>query len=315
MGIKDDVSGDYMSDNEHFADAFNHYIYGGEKVIKPEDLTPANTSEIAIIKGLEKLITTKRTRDVFKHVNIKQGDTATYVLLGIENQSLIHYAMPVKNLLYDALNYTEQVRNEEKELKKNGKKMDSAEYLSGFLKDSKIYPVITLVLNWSNKRWNGPRKLSDMFSDIDPRILEHINDYELKILDPHDIEDFSKFSTMLGDVLEFIKYQDDEEYLERTLKEKGEDWTLDIDSVNAINTFTDAKISIKEAEEGFVKMCRATEVYVERGIEKGIEKGTDTINTLNQILIEAGRMDDLKRATSDKEYQNKLIAELINKEN
>ena len=58
-------------------------------------------------------------------------------------------------------------------------------------------------------------------------------------------------------------------------------------------------------------MCRATEVYVERGIEKG----TDTINTLNQILIEAGRMDDLKRATSDKEYQNKLIAELINKEN
>ena len=58
-------------------------------------------------------------------------------------------------------------------------------------------------------------------------------------------------------------------------------------------------------------MCRATEVYVERGIEKG----ADTINTLNQILIELGRMDDLKRATSDKEYQNKLIAELITKEN
>ncbi len=47
--------------------------------------------------------------------------------------------------------------------------------------------------------------------------MEHVNDYELMILDPHDIEDFSKFRTMLGDVLEFIKYQDDEGYFERVL--------------------------------------------------------------------------------------------------
>ena len=50
-----------------------------------------------------------------------------------------------------------------------------------------------------------------------------------------------------------------------------------------------------------------------RGMEVGIEKGSDTINSLNQMLIESGRMDDLKRATSDKEYQKKLIAEMINK--
>lgn len=36
MGNKDIVSGDYMADNEHFADAFNYFIYDGEKVIKPE---------------------------------------------------------------------------------------------------------------------------------------------------------------------------------------------------------------------------------------------------------------------------------------
>ena len=34
---------------------------------------------------------------------------ATFLLLGIENQSEIHYAMPVKNLIYDALNYGQQV--------------------------------------------------------------------------------------------------------------------------------------------------------------------------------------------------------------
>ena len=45
LSNKDTISHDYMSDNEHFADAFNYYIYGGEKVIKPEDLTPVNAVE------------------------------------------------------------------------------------------------------------------------------------------------------------------------------------------------------------------------------------------------------------------------------
>ncbi len=56
-----------------------------------------------------------------------------------------------------------------------------------------------------------------------------------------------------------------------------------------------------------MKMCRATEAI----LEQGIEQGTNVVNQLNQILIDAGRLDDLKRATKDKEYQNKLIEELI----
>jgi len=112
-------------------------------------------------------------------------------------------------------------------------------------------------------------------------------------------------------VLEFIKYQNDEGYFQRALREKGEDWELDIDSINVINTFTDAKIAITGEKEETMNMCRATEVILEQGIEQGIEQGTNVVNRLNQILIDAGRLDDLKRATKDKEYQNKLIEELI----
>ena len=303
MGNKDIVSGDYMADNEHFADAFNYFIYDGEKVIKPENLSAAEAVKTAIVNKLDKIITTKKTRDVIKTLNVKQGDNITYVLLGIENQSEIHYAMAVRNLLYDALNYADQVSETEKELRKTGKKTGDAEFLSGFTKDSRIYPVITLVINWSDKRWDGPRKLSDMFEKTDSRILKFVNDYELKIIDPHDIKDFGKFHTMLGDVLEFIKYQNDDGYFQRALKKKGKDWELDIDSINVINTFTDAKIAITGEKEGTMKMCRATEVWV--------EKGENNVNRLNQILIDAGRLDDLKRATKDKEYQDKLIKELV----
>ncbi len=53
-------------------------------------------------------------------------------------------------------------------------------------------------------------------------------------------------------------------------------------------------------------MCRATEVFV--------EKGADSVNQLNEILIESGRLDDLKQATKDKKYQKKLMEELLPKE-
>ena len=122
--------------------------YGGEKVIKAEDLVAADTAETAVIDKLEKIITTKKTRDVIKHLSIKREGKITYAILGVENQSLINYAMPVRNLIYDALSYGAQVYEEEKALKQSKKKLDSAEYLSGFGKDSKIYPVITLVINW-----------------------------------------------------------------------------------------------------------------------------------------------------------------------
>ena len=39
---------------------------------------------------------------------MNDGKTA-FLILGIENQSEVHYAMPVKKLIYDALNYGQQV--------------------------------------------------------------------------------------------------------------------------------------------------------------------------------------------------------------
>lgn len=40
--------------------------------------------------------------------------------------------------------------------------------------------------------------------------------------------------------------------------------------------------------------------------------GEERINTLNNILINAGRIEDLKRATTDKKFQEQLIDELLN---
>ena len=50
---------------------------------------------------------------------------------------------------------------------------------------------------------------------------------------------------------------------------------------------------------------------IEKGIEQGIEKGIDKINRLHDILIEQNRLDDLKRAIKDKEFEKSLMKELL----
>lgn len=59
----------------------------------------------------------------------------------------IHYAMPVRNMIYDALQYGKQVADTAANHRKNDKsfrKRTSGEYLSGFYKEDVLKPVVTL---------------------------------------------------------------------------------------------------------------------------------------------------------------------------
>ena len=47
----------------------------------------------------------QKYRDVFKILCAMEDEKAVYLLLGVENQSNVHYAMPVKNMVYDSLEY------------------------------------------------------------------------------------------------------------------------------------------------------------------------------------------------------------------
>lgn len=105
MGAKDTKAKQFLSNNERFADLFNYYLFDGRQVIKPEDLEERDTAEVLSLYGRNKREMQKQKwRDLLKQAIIKATDTAVSVLLGIENQSDIHYAMPVKNIIYDGMN-------------------------------------------------------------------------------------------------------------------------------------------------------------------------------------------------------------------
>ena len=66
----------------------------------------------------------------------------------------------------------------------------------------------------------------------------------------------------------------------------------------------------KAVEEGIEKgMEKGMEKGIEQGIQKGLEQGKNHLALLIGRLLEAGRMDDLKRVSYDEVYREKLLKE------
>ena len=186
MGVPDTVTYEYMKRNEVFADAFNFLLYNGEKIIDHSELKELDAKTIAYIfnesKGKKADRAIQKFRDIFKQAIIKQDNKATYVLLGIEKKTDIHYAMPIRNMVYDALSYSEQVSAIEHHNRDN--KLTGKQFLSGFLKSDKLLPVITLVVYFGPKKWDGPLTLHEMLDTKDDVVLKYTQNYRINLIEP-----------------------------------------------------------------------------------------------------------------------------------
>ena len=269
MGKRDDLTKDYMLDNERFADVFNYLIYDGRQVITKDDLIEKDPTELTVFSNGKDIFSRQKMRDVLKQCVVKTSGGITYVLMGIENQSDVHYAMVIKNMLYDALNYASQA-DIISTLHKKKKDLRDDEFLSRFAKTDKIYPVITLTIYWGTEKWDAPVRLSEMFpSGIPKDIITYANDYSINLITPDGIKDYGKFSTEIGDVLEFIARSKEANVMEEMIKARNGKWTLERKSVNVINAMTGAGIKPKDENDEEVDMCIATQTLINKGISQG----------------------------------------------
>ncbi len=291
MGLKDTVTKEYMSDNRIFADAFNYLIYGGEQIIKPENLKPLDTTHTEIPFGTSgENFPVQKFRDGLKVLIVKEDSNAIYAALGIENQSEIHYAMPVKNMIYDSLEYGDQVKKTAQTHKEDkdkgrgkGKRPSSAEYLSGFYKTDKLVPVVTLVIYFGASEWDAPKCIFDMFPEkTDNKILAFTENYRINLICPNEMsdEELDKLQTSLREVMKYIKYSKDKNKINEIVRNDERFSKLERSAFNVINACTDSKLKINDSEEA-VNMCQAildirqdarNEGWNE-GIIEGIAKG------------------------------------------
>ena len=294
MGRADIESKAYMSDPAHFADLVNYYVFGGEEVVDPGSLTPLDTAEIAIPYGDKARSPVQKYRDVIKSWSTMMDGEAVYIILGAENQTDVHYAMPVKSALYDIINYAGQVSEAGKSYRANshnGTKSQSeseanseseaavrlagAEFLSGFRKEDKLIAVVTLVVYFGSAKWDGPMTIHEMLSTQNPQILSLVQNYRIHLVSPAAIadEDFDKFRTDLGSVLQYIKYSNDKEKLDEVVHSVDRFRRMDPDSAGLINAVTGSNLKIVENEEGKIDMCVAIDEMRKESRDEGMIEG------------------------------------------
>lgn len=271
IGAADTITKAYIRENAVFADAFNYLIYGGRQVVNPEELKEVDTTEIINPfntydenKDEKKNAAVQKYRDVLKSTVIMQDSQAAYILLGIENQTDIHYAMPVRNGIYDFLQYGKQVSDIAARHRKQKDKVRShAEFLSGFYKTDRIVPVVTLVVYFGSDEWDGPVKLTDMMEKLSSTLMKYVQDYKIHLIQPYGIsdKDLQKFQSSLREVLGCIKYSKDKEKLWNFMKDNPR-MNMDIMAARVIEVMTNMSIEISDGEET-IDMCKAIEDMIE----------------------------------------------------
>ena len=147
------------------------------------------------------------------------------------------------------------------------------EYLSGFLKEDHIKPVITLVIHFGAEEWDGPLSLHEMMPIRDMEILSYVENYRIHLIDPAKLteEELNKFSTSMREVMGYIKYSNNKEKLLDFLRTDTHK-SIEMNAARVIKTITKTPIKISEEKEG-IEMCQAIEELIAESEARGEVRG------------------------------------------
>ena len=285
MGKTDTITKEYMENPIVFADAFNQFLYHGDQKIDPAQLTELDTTGIVIPYGASGVsVPEQKYRDVLKLLYAMTDGRTAYCVVGIENQAEIHYALPVKNGIYDFLQLSHQVSeaaNSHRQAMRDMKSEQSVklqreetptdgEFLSGFWKTDRLIPVVTLVIYFGSDDWDAPLSLKEMYSITDSEILAHAPDYHVNLIAPKEMSDgeINEFHSNLREVMLYIKYSKDKKTLNKIVKEDKKFQSMERQAAEVINAVTRSKLKYPEGK-GEVNMCLAIQQMREESEIKG----------------------------------------------
>ena len=276
MGKPDVALKQWLRNKVRFADLFNGIVFKGEQIIKPEELTQVNNeTNILINDKNSKNHIEHRWRDL-----TMQWHGVSLVLLAVENQQKVNYAMPIRTMLYDSLAYSDQIKLLwDKKSVEEKNTMDKDEFFSRFSKNDHLAPVITLVFYFGDKScWDGPTNLHEMF-DIDKSnsmlksaLERFVPNYHINLLDISNIPDTSLFKSDLHLILGMLEYRKDTEKLrEYALKHRDFFEQMDYDTRYATEVLLNTSNIFKKlldnsiTDGGETNMCEALDGLQIRG--------------------------------------------------
>lgn len=310
MGKTDIRVKDWIGNKERFADLFNGIVYKGKQVISPYDLENANSeSSIILPTNDSKDISVSKRRDIIMNWKNK----CNLAVLAVESQKKIHYAMPVRNMLYDSLAYTDQMKYIWNNLSKEERPdVFSNEFFSRFRKNDKLYPVITLVIYFGESgKWDGSISLYDMFdenmSEVEKEDLKkYVPNYKINLVEFDKIEDVNVFKSDLRETIGVLQCRKDKNKMKQYIEDNREALSrLDLEASrivqDVLNVGNLKRYRQNENGKAVIDVCQAIE-------DLKIE-AEDRMAKLVSLLIRDERIDEIYQVSADKNYRQKMYEE------
>ena len=299
MGKLDDMTKELYEDNLVFADTMNALFFDGRPVIQAQNLSPLDAAEKHTIigdgtadEGADKIkqrssidqegqeqefqtsasngrhgnhsrtFSNQKYRDVLRLLQTQHGSLEVRIIVGAELQSHIHYAMPIRNFEYDALNLSRQLSARQKYNRDNHLLKPGDEFLSGVKKGETFTPVLTLVVYLGKKKWDAPETLHEMLNlkGVPDILRERIPNYQITLLQPESVTNVqlarmkSPLRHILGVIQASTNWQDMNNYVEQNKTDLSH---LDPLTAGIISEACNMNIPKQELEKEDVNMCEA----------------------------------------------------------
>ena len=320
MGKADINVNIWLSEKKRFANLFNGILYKGKQVILPEDLEEVSpVASVSVKNRAGKTRNMKKYRDII----MKWKNHTMLVLLANESQDQIHYAMPQKVMIYDGMDYEEQIRSRWKQLmeqrkqtQKSGQPLErltAAEYLSHFRKSDRLTPIISLVFYYGSEPWDGPLDLYDMFhlegTEEEKAVLEkYLPNYKINLIDAERMKDseIECFSDDLQVILTMLKYRHKKTELNEYINKNNTYFqNVDYETSQVIKTFLNLKHIPGEADgKETINMCEAIREMYDDGVKAGMEAGME--KKLIELIFKK-----LKKGNTVKEISDMLEEDVV----
>lgn len=264
-GKADVILKDFWRSNDRFADLFNAVIFQGKQVLKPEELEELDTDMSGTIRFKNYEESLVRARDVVK----KTAFGVELAIFGIELQQKIHYAMPLRTLLYDGMGYLKEYQEIARCRKAEKGGMTEDEFLSKMRKEDRLHPIISIVVYYSEKSWDGPRCLKDMIVEMPEEMERIFADYRMNLVQVRESDQYVFHNEDVRTVFEISReiFKGNFEKITALYKDRE----IKSELLTVIGKITDSKELMSQGsnKEVEVNMCTALERLKDAGRQEG----------------------------------------------
>ena len=279
--MKDHALKIFFKRSENFAAIFN--IFRPDiPHINEDNLSDYDTaSQISFKNRWGKNVGKEIVRDI-----IKKTDGKVLSLYGIENQSYIDYNMPARVFLYDAATTAQQA------YKKN--------------KTDKILPVISIVLYFGVKPWDGPKSVLEM-TGLPKKLWDKYQDYRIQVVDIRRLgrEDLEKLPEDLAYFFEFMQKIAREDEFEDFIRETS-DRILNLreDTLLALNSFVGVDSEIEGGDTMKGEFQKVLDYIGDKKLKEGKMEAKEASSKYFKEQMELAGLDPIKVQEIIKGFEN-----------